>query len=160
MRLELQERDLEIKRVNRDLEDLRITKKQSELQGEAGELDLYATLTHEFPVDSFRRQKRGTSSADLIQQIRTSAGLLDMPIVYDNKAAIAVTIKDVAKAAKYRKVHGTAYVIIVSANLPKNSVPNGLYGRTKWHHTCASSDHNRGRQADTQRNDRDLQTIQ
>ena len=48
--------------------------------------------------------------------------------VYDNKAAKTVTKKDIEKAKKYQKIHGTDYVIIVSANLPKTSVPNGHYG--------------------------------
>ncbi len=128
LKAELAEKDIQIGRVNKELEDLRITKTQSELKGEAGELDLYAKLTHAFAGDFFRKQKRGTVSGDLIQQIRTSTGSLDTPIVYDNKSAITVTKKDIVKAKKYKKVHATNYVIIVSSKLPKTSVPNGMYG--------------------------------
>jgi hypothetical protein len=63
-----------------------------------------------------------------MQQIRTGGKSLDIPIVFDNKAAKTVTKKDVEKAKKYQKIHGTNYVLIVSANLPKTSVPNELYG--------------------------------
>lgn len=128
LRSELREKDIEIDRANKELDDLKISRRQSELHGEAGELDLYARLTEAFPGDFLRRQTRGTSSGDIIHHIRTPAGSLDTPIVYDNKAAANVTKKDREKAVKYRKIHGTEYVIIVSANLPKTSVPNGLYG--------------------------------
>ena len=61
-------------------------------------------------------------------ELRENGKSLDIPIVYDNKAAKTVTKKDIEKAKKYQKIHGTDYVIIVSANLPKNSIPNGHYG--------------------------------
>lgn len=127
---QMRERDIQILRFKDEVDSLKkqLTQSQSELKGEAGELDLFATLTDSFPNDHFRRQKRGTSTGDIIQQIRTKGKSLDIPIVYDNKNANTVTKKDVEKARKYQKIHGTNYVIIVSANLPKASIPNGLYG--------------------------------
>jgi len=127
---EISERDIQIRRFSGEIESLKkqLTQSQSELKGEAGELDLFATLTDAFSNDHFRRQKRGTSTGDVIQQIRTRGKSLDIPIIYDNKNANTVTKKDIEKAKKYQKIHGTNYVIIVSANLPKTSVPNGLYG--------------------------------
>ena len=126
----IQERDVQLSRFAGEVESLKkqLQQSQSELKGEAGELDLYASLTDAFSNDMFRRQKRGQSSGDVIQQIRIGGKFLDTPIVYDNKAANTVTKKDIEKAKKYQKIHGTNYVIIVSANLPKTSVPNGLYG--------------------------------
>jgi len=126
----LQEKDIQLRRFSDEIESLKkqLVASQSELKGEAGELDLYSALTEEFPTDLFRRQTRGVSSGDLIQQIRAGSYTIDIPIVYDNKAANQVTKKDIEKAQKYQKIHGTNYVIIVSANLPKNAVPNGLYG--------------------------------
>ena len=126
----ISERDIQLRRFSGEVEALKkqLTQSQSELKGEAGELDLFATLTDAFPNDHFRRQKRGTSTGDVMQQIRTRGKSLDIPIVYDNKNASTVTKKDIEKAKKYQKIHGTNYVIIVSANLPKTSVPNGLYG--------------------------------
>lgn len=126
----LSERDIQLNRFSDEIESLKhqLTQSQSELKGEAGELDLLSRLTESFPNDHFRRQKRGTSSGDIMQQIRTGGKSLDIPIVYDNKVAKNVTKKDVEKAKKYQKIHGTNYVLIVSANLPKTSVPNGLYG--------------------------------
>lgn len=127
---ELSERDIQLRRFSGEIETLKkqLTQSQSELKGEAGELDLIATLSDAFPNDHFRRQKRGTSTGDVMQQIRTKGKSLDIPIVYDNKNASTVTKKDIEKAKKYQKIHGTNYVLIVSANLPKASVPNGLYG--------------------------------
>jgi len=126
----LQEKDIQLRRFSDEIESLKkqLVASQSELRGEAGELDLYAALTEAFPSDLFRRQIRGVSSGDLVQQIRTTNATLDSPIVYDNKAANQVTKKDIEKAQKYQKIHGTNYVLIVSANLPKNAAPNGLYG--------------------------------
>jgi len=126
----LSERDIQLSRFSNEIESLKkqITQSQSELKGEAGELDLLSRLNEAFPNDHFRRQKRGTSSGDIMQQIRAGGKSLDIPIVFDNKAAKTVTKKDVEKAKKYQKIHGTDFVLIVSANLPKTSVPNGLYG--------------------------------
>jgi len=90
---------------------------------------LLTRLKEAFPNDHFRRQKRGTSSGDVMHQIRENGKNLEIPIVYDHKAAKTVTKNDIEKAKKYQKIHGTNYVIIVSARLPKNSVPNGLCGR-------------------------------
>ena len=127
---ELREREIQISRFKDEVDGLKkqLTQSQSELRGEAGEIDLYVTLTDAFPQDHFRRQKRGISSGDLIQTIRTGSGILDTPIVYDNKNANTVTKADVTKAKKYQKMHGTNYVLIVGNNLPKTSVPNGLLG--------------------------------
>ncbi|MEX2192489.1 MAG: DUF2130 domain-containing protein [Nitrosarchaeum sp.] len=127
---ELLEKEIQLKRFSEEVESLKkqLSQSQSELKGEAGELDLYSTLTHAFSTDFFRRQKRGTSSGDLIQQIRITTGSLDTPIVYDNKSASTVSKNDIEKAKKYKKIHGTNYVVIVSNNLPKKMVPNGLYG--------------------------------
>ncbi len=126
----LSEKDIQLSRFSNEVESLKkqLTQSQSELKGEAGELDLLARLKEVFPNDYFRRQKRGTSSGDIMHQIRENGKSLDIPIVYDNKAAKTVTKKDIEKAKKYQKIHGTDYVIIVSANLPKTSVPNGHYG--------------------------------
>jgi len=130
LQFEISERDVQINRFTEKVESLedQLKQSQSELKGEVGELDLLARLKEVFPNDYFRRQKRGTSSGDIMHQIRENGKSLDIPIVYDNKAAKTVTKKDIEKAKKYQKIHGTDYVIIVSANLPKTSVPNGHYG--------------------------------
>jgi hypothetical protein len=127
---EISERDVQINRFSEQVESLekQLKQSQSELKGEVGELDLLASLTEAFPNDHFRRQKRGTASGDVMHQIRENGKSLDIPIVYDNKAAKTVTKNDIEKAKKYQKIHGTNYVIIVSARLPKTKVPNGLYG--------------------------------
>ena len=91
-------------------------------------MDLYAKLTEAFPEDQFRRQTRGKSGGDLIQTIRSKAGIIDTPIVYDNKQAESITPADIVKAKKYQEIHGTRYVVIVSSNLPKRDIKNGLLG--------------------------------
>ena len=127
---DVKERDIQIQRFQHDIDELKrqLSQSQSELKGEAGEIDLYFNLTQAFQQDFFTRQKRGTSMGDIVQRIRTATATLDTPIIYDNKQAEAVTNKDIEKAKKYKDVHATDYVIIVSSNLPKKDVKNGLYG--------------------------------
>jgi hypothetical protein len=129
LRNDVKERDLQIERFQREIEQLRkqLSRSQSELKGEVGEIDLYFNLTQAFQQDFFTRQKRGTSMGDIVQRIRTTTMTLDTPIVYDNKQADKVTKKDIEKAKKYKDVHVTDYVIIVSSNLPKY-VKNGFFG--------------------------------
>ena len=126
----IQERDIQIERFQSKIEDLekQLLQSQAELKGEGPERDLYVTLRQAFQDDKFERQKRGTASGDIVQWIRTTVGILGMPIVYDNKQAKGVIKKDVEKAKNYQKKHGTNYVIIVSPNLPKKDVKNGLFG--------------------------------
>ena len=82
-----------------------ISQSQAELKGEAGEIDLYAKLTEAFPEDQFRRQTRGRATGDIVQQIRTKTGIVDIPIVYDNKEADSITTNDITKAKKYQQIH-------------------------------------------------------
>jgi hypothetical protein len=131
LKTDVKERDLQIERFRRDTDELKkqLEQKQSELGGEVGERDLYYDLTQAFPNDSFSRQVRGKSMGDIVQKIRTATNVsLDTPIVFDNKQAESVTAKDIEKAKKYKEVHGTDYVIIVSRNLPKKDIKNGFFG--------------------------------
>jgi len=127
---QLSQREIQIERLDLQLKEAQkqLVQSQSELKGEAGERDLIAILSQAFPQDLFRRQTRGISSADIIQQIRLENGsILDTPIVYDNKAANSVTKHDIEKAKGYQEVHGTDYVLIVSSNLPKE-IKNECFG--------------------------------
>ena len=130
LREDLTAKDVQLRRFEGEVGQLKeqLRQSQSELRGEAGELDLYAALTAAFPDDHFKRQRRGTRGGDIVQRIRSRSGFLDTPIVYDNKSAATVTKADIEKAQGYRLQHGTEYVLVVSASLPKRSVPNGLVG--------------------------------
>jgi hypothetical protein len=130
LRKEILGRDIQLQRFKDEVESLKkqISQSQAELKGEVGEIDLFAKLTEAFPEDQFRRQIRGKSSGDIIQQIRTASGKIDMPIVYDNKNAESITSTDIIKAKKYQQVHGTRYIIIVSTKLPKRDVNSGYLG--------------------------------
>jgi hypothetical protein len=126
----IQERDIQIERFRNEIEELKrkLSQSQPELKGEASERDLYTVLRQAFPDDKFERQKRGTASGDIVQRIRTTMGILEIPIVYDNKQAKSVTKRDIEKAKNYQKKYETNYVIIVSPNLPKKDVKNRLFG--------------------------------
>ena len=127
---ELLQKNVQLLRLNQDLEKLKnqTNRTQSELKGEAGEINLYSLLETEFKDDIFERQKRGMSSGDIIQRIRTNSGILDSPIVFDNKESQNITKADIEKAKKYKAIHRTNYVIIVSKNLPKKECGDGIIG--------------------------------
>jgi hypothetical protein len=127
---EIIQRDVQLMRVNEEVEVLkkRLSQSQAELKGEVGEIDLYRKLEDEFRDDHFRREKRGKSTADIIQQIRSSGMIIDTPIVYDNKEAESITPADIVKAKKYQQIHATKYVILVSTKLPKRDAKSGLLG--------------------------------
>lgn len=127
---EILQRDIQLLRFQGEVESLKkqVSKTQAELKGEAGEMDLYTKLTEAFPEDQFRRQTRGKSTGDIVHRIRTKTGIIDIPIVYDNKQAESIIPSDIAKAKKYQEIHGTRYVIIVSSALPKRDVKSGLLG--------------------------------
>jgi hypothetical protein len=130
LRNDLLQRDIQINRFKEEVEDLKkqVIQSQAELKGEAGEIDLFAKLTEAFPDDHFRRQTRGKSTGDIIQEIRYNGKLIDIPIVYDNKEVESISINDINKAKKYQQIHATKYVILVSSKLPKRDVKSGLLG--------------------------------
>jgi hypothetical protein len=142
LKQDIQKQELQIDRFRRDADDLRkkLEQKQSELSGEIGEIDLLLHLTEAFPNDSFMRQKRGQSMGDIIHKIKTKSNFsIEMPIVYDNKQAESVTAKDIEKAKKYKEIHATDYIIIVSRNLPKKDIKNGLFGEKEGILLCHPS---------------------
>ncbi len=127
---ELQEKDIQIQRFKHEVQSLneKLTKKQSELTGEAGEVNLLKKLEQAFPKDEFKTQSRGNSCGDIIQHIRTDSGIvIHDTIVYDNKEAKSITKHDIEKAQRYKEIHRTDYVIIVSKNLPRD-IADGLGG--------------------------------
>jgi hypothetical protein len=63
-----------------------------------------------------------------VQRIKTTAGIIDTPIVFDNKESQNITRSDLEKAKKYETIHKTNYVIIVSRNLPKKECGDGVIG--------------------------------
>lgn len=119
---EIDERETQIQRLRANVVSLTkdLTKTQSELTGEVGEINLLKKLQDAFHEDTFRRQTRGNSSADIIQYIKTSTGEQDV-IVYDNKESASVTKQDLEKAKRYRETYGTDDVIIVSRNVSKEA---------------------------------------
>ncbi|MDQ4067666.1 MAG: DUF2130 domain-containing protein [Thermoproteota archaeon] len=127
---EMLEKDIQIQRFKEEVELLnkKLSKTQSELSGEAGEVNLLKKLKEAFPNDDFKTQLRGNSCSDIIHYIKTESGVvLHDTIVYDNKEAKSITKQDIEKAQRYREIHRTDYVIIVSKNLPCE-IPEGLGG--------------------------------
>jgi hypothetical protein len=128
------QKEIQIKRAQEETEKLRrqLNDVQSEIRGEVGELNLFDKLKNAFQQDILSRTLRGTECGDIIHQIKLPSGnLLDTKIVYDNKNASTVTSKDLEKALKYMQIHQTEHVIIVSKNLPKREIKNGLFGEIR-----------------------------
>jgi hypothetical protein len=87
-----------------------------ELRGTAGELVLQDELEKEFKFDEFKPKEVGVEMADLIQTIVTETGhRLHTPIAYDKKMGDNVTKLDLEKAKRYKVIHNTDHVIIVTA---------------------------------------------
>lgn len=125
------QKEIQIKRAQEETEKLRrqLSDVQSEIKGEVGEINLLDKLKNAFPQDIINRTSRGVECGDVIHQIKLPSGnLLDTKIVYDNKNASTVTLKDLEKTKKYMQIHQTEHVIIVSKNLPKREIKNGLFG--------------------------------
>lgn len=53
---------------------------------------------------------------------------MEIPIVFDNKESQGVTKLDIEKARRYKTIHKTNYVIIVSDNLPKKECGASVIG--------------------------------
>jgi hypothetical protein len=104
LRNEIQQKNIQLQRLNADLEKLKneTSRTQSELKGEAGEINLCSLLENEFKDDIFERQKRGSSSGDIVQRIKTTAGIIDTPIVFDNKESQNITRSDLEKSSEKR----------------------------------------------------------
>lgn len=105
-----------------------LRKKQSELIGEVGEIELLKLLKESFPDDDFTTQSKGTAEADIVQTIKHNNQVLDIRICYDNKQNTQVTKTHVDKAKAYQQIHNTKYVLIVSSILPKMDIPNSFIG--------------------------------
>ncbi|HJR84985.1 MAG TPA: hypothetical protein VJ772_06405 [Nitrososphaeraceae archaeon] len=93
-----------------------------ELRGTAGELVLQDELQKEFITDKFVSKKVGFEMADIIQTIVTEHGKeLRTPIAYDKKMGNCVTKLDIDKAIRYKTVHNTDHVIIVTSKGIRNN---------------------------------------
>jgi hypothetical protein len=128
------QKEIQIKRAQEETEKLRrqLYDVQAEIKGEVGEINLLDKLKNAFQQDIINRTSRGVECGDVIHQIKLPSGnLLDTKIVYDNKNASTVTSNDLEKAKKYMQIHHTEHVIIVSKNLPKREIKNGLFGEIR-----------------------------
>ena len=90
-------------------------------RGMVGESVLLKMLEEKFPDDDFVKEKPGQETADIIQRINYNGTYLDTPICYDNKDDKQVSLMDTKKAKKYRTIHSTPYVIIVTRVMPAKS---------------------------------------
>jgi hypothetical protein len=88
-----------------------------ELRGTAGELVLQDELQNEFKADKFTPKRVGVEMADVVQTIVTGTGQrLRTPIAYDKKMGNIITKLDIEKAKKYKTIHNTDHVLIVTEN--------------------------------------------
>lgn len=101
--------------------------KSAYLKGATGEMALLQTLKSAFPDDDFTVQTTGNEMADIVQRVYTGNGFLDTTICYDNKAGKTITVTDRAKIQKYKSIHNTSHVMIVSSHLPAKSNQGVVY---------------------------------
>ena len=130
---EIDEHDTQINRLKEKVDELgkQLSKTQSELRGDVGEVNLLKKIKDAFEGcgDIFTTPARGIPGGDIIQEIRTPTGqLLQTKIGYDNKEAETVTARDIEKGKRDKESLRTDYFFIVSQNLPKRDIKNGLCG--------------------------------
>ncbi len=116
----LQEKEIELLRLNKQVEELKSISVPGEVKGTAGEQILLEQLETAFPQDVFKTQKRGQKTGDIIHEINIDHKYSrPEPIVYDNKEKTRLSKTDIDKAKTYQRIHETNYVIIVCSELPK-----------------------------------------
>jgi hypothetical protein len=125
--LKLAERDKQIEDMKKIIDELRHKSQQGsqELQGEVLELDIQAALERQFPRDVITPVPKGTSGADLVQEVRDESGCPCGRIVWETKntkhwsPAWLAKLKDDTSA-----VQGNL-AVLVSTALPPDLVEFG-----------------------------------
>jgi hypothetical protein len=105
----------------------------AEFKGTAFENSEANQLRNAFRRDNVQEKEYGKEMADIVQTIVTDSGeIMSIPIIYDTKIPDSVTPKDIEKAKKYKEVHNTDIVIIVTKKgiRPKDCIgePSTLIG--------------------------------
>jgi hypothetical protein len=118
--LKLKEKEQQIEDLRKAVDDLRRKSQQGsqERQGEVLELDLEAALIEQFPGDGIRPVPKGMKGADLVQEVRNSAGRSCGTILWEFKNTRHFQNGWIGKLKQDQRAAGAGLAVIVSAALP------------------------------------------
>ena len=120
--LKLKEKDLELERIRTKLKELEKRTQQGsvELQGEALEAHLRASIEAACPRDMVRDVKKGEAGADLIQDVIDSLGKRCGSIVWEAKNTLHWNDEWIEKIKEDARRTNSSLRVIVSATLPNS----------------------------------------
>ncbi|MBP6218571.1 MAG: DUF2130 domain-containing protein [Oligoflexales bacterium] len=122
-RLKLAERDKKIKDIEVQLSSARRAAEQGsqQIQGEVLELEFEKMLQAQFPLDQFDPVPTGTEGADLVQQIRNTAGRLCGTILWEFKNTKTFSQDWISKLKRDQQRSGAEAAVLVTRNFPKQA---------------------------------------
>ncbi|MEK7565922.1 MAG: DUF2130 domain-containing protein [Patescibacteria group bacterium] len=143
MRLEikkeaLEENSLEIKKKEKELDDMRkqiaelkLQQGSQQLQGEVLELEIEEVLIKEFPNDEIKPVPKGVRGADVIQIVHDKNGRSCGTILWESKNA-KWTDSWLAKLREDQRLVTADIAVLVSVNLPSNINSGFSYKEGIW----------------------------
>jgi len=122
-RLQLQEKEVESRRIGHQLADLERRTRQGPtgIQGEALETWLQRQLTQSFPQDIFQGVKKSQHGGDLVQQVFNSRGQRCGAIIWGTKNTKTWNDDWLARVREDRARAGASVGILVSRALPRGT---------------------------------------
>jgi hypothetical protein len=122
LRLKVTEKEEQIASMQRRIEELKRKAEQGsqQLQGEALELELEATLQARFPMDSIEPVGKGEFGGDVIQRVAGPMGQTCGAILWESKRAKNWSDGWLAKLRGDQRTAGAEIAVLVSITLPKD----------------------------------------
>ncbi|MGI8908118.1 MAG: DUF2130 domain-containing protein [Candidatus Sumerlaeaceae bacterium] len=127
-RLALQQKELQIRRLNEQIEKLQSSTapRQPELQGESLEVHIKRVLSTSFPADIIEDVARGERGADLTQSVRNASLQVCGTIVWEAKTARNWNETWLEKLKRNQCASGGDLAVIVATVLPNGVVGFGV----------------------------------
>lgn len=122
LKLKLTEKEEQISGMQRQIEELKRKAEQGsqQLQGEALELELEASLRSRFPFDSIEPVPKGEFGGDVLQRVVSPGGLQCGSIIWESKRTKNWTEGWLAKLKGDQRAAKAEFAVIVSQSLPKD----------------------------------------
>ncbi len=126
--LQLKEKDVEREGLEKKVAELSLRLKQGsqQSQGEALEATLEEMLAREFPHDDIEPVPKGITGADVVQRVKTEAGIVCGTILWEAKRTKHWTAGWLPKLRDDQRALKAELAAIVSTVLPKDAKPVSL----------------------------------
>lgn len=125
--LKMKEKELQLESMKKTIDDLKRKSEQGsmQVQGEAQELLLEATLREHFPVDIIEEVGKGAEGADCIQVIRSAQGRECGKIIYESKRTKGWSNGWIEKLKTDMRSRGAEVAVLVTQAFPKDMIRFG-----------------------------------